>query len=140
MELGQIDLPTELAIVEARSKILRLAQGLQFNGVTATRLATAVSEFGRHCTRVDRDATLHVRLLPDALPPFLELDFRLRGQVMPLSILRSFLDRVTVDSVSSDQPGVQRVRLTKQLPNPLLVCDPIFVYRDGECLRTRSRE
>jgi len=140
MELGQIDLPTELAIVEARSKILRLAQGLQFNSVTATRLATAVSELGRHCTRVDRGASLHVRLLPDALPPFLELDFRLRGEVMPLSILRSFFDRVTVDSVNSDQPGIQRVRLMKQLPNPLLASDPVFVDRERERLRTRSRE
>ena len=140
MELGQIDLPTELAIVEARSKILRLAQGLQFNSVIATRLATAVSELGRHCTRVDRSASLHVRLLPDALPPFLELDFRLRGEVMPLSILRSFFDRVTVDSVNSDQPGIQRVRLMKQLPNPLLASDPVFVDRERERLRTRSRE
>ena len=140
MELGRIVLPTELAIVEARSKILRLAQGLQFNRVTATRLATAVSELGRHCTQVDRDATLHVRLLPHALPPALELDFCLRGQVMPLSILRSFFDRVTVDSVNSDQPGIQRVRLTKQLPNPLLASDPLFVDRERERLRTRSRE
>jgi len=140
MELGRISLPTELAIVDARSKILRLAQGLQFDSVTATRLATAVSELGRHCTRVDRHATLDVRLFPKTLPPTIELDFWLRGEMMSLAIARSFFDRVTVGSVSSDQPGIQSVRLTKQLPNPVLASDPIFVDRERERLRTRTRE
>jgi signal transduction histidine kinase/CheY-like chemotaxis protein/HPt (histidine-containing phosphotransfer) domain-containing protein len=140
MELGHISLPTELAIVDARSKILRLAQGLQFDHVTATRLATAVSEIGRHCTRIDRSATLHVRLFPHTSPPTIELDFWLRGEMMALAILRSFFDRVTVGSVSSDQPGIQSVRLTKQLPKPALASDPLFVDRERERLLTRSRE
>jgi signal transduction histidine kinase/DNA-binding response OmpR family regulator/HPt (histidine-containing phosphotransfer) domain-containing protein len=81
-----------------------------------------------------------VRLLTNTLPPVLELDFWLRGEMMPLSILRSFFDRATVDSGNSDQPGIQSVRLTKQLPNPLLASDSIFVERERERLRTRSRE
>ncbi|UCE63666.1 MAG: hypothetical protein JSU59_00445, partial [Nitrospirota bacterium] len=140
IELGCIGLPTELATIEARTKILGLAQALQFDRVTSTQLAVAVSEIGRHGTRVDREASLTVRLWPGSIPPLIELEFRFQGEVPNLTRLRAFFDGVNVTPVRIEDTEIPCVRLTKHLPNVELVNNPAFVDHERERLRTRSRE
>ena len=62
IELGALTIRSPELLVEARKKVLRLAEALGFSGHRATRLATIVSEFGRCGLRNGGETTIALDL------------------------------------------------------------------------------
>lgn len=134
IDLGDIHIRNSDSFVETRKKILGLADALQFDAVTATRLATATSEMARILLRSGHEPLIKVKLVAGTGQQGLMLEFAGCTQVknaMPL--LSQFFDQVS----SADGNGT--VTAFKHFPVSNLELNNYFVRKERERIGRPSR-
>lgn len=146
-ELGVIPIRGAASLPEARKKIHRLASALAFDSVVATRLATAVSEFGRRSCLAANMARLHVSLAGAGASTTGELAGDLAGApVLTLSLASTEPIPHTLPGLEffdlterREHPDGYALVCTKQLPPNVRALTESFIARLREQVTTQSR-
>ena len=141
-ELGRIPLGSEVAHVEARRKVHRLALDLGYGAIAAARLAAGTSGLARAAFRADPSARLVVGLGTHDACPALELVVEARALPTPRAAA-SAAAAAPFDVLRRREPGpdgLARLAAARILPDPAFAPDPAFLAARRERLASRSRE
>ncbi len=133
--IGRIPLGTETVNVEARRKVLQLAQAIGFEPLTATTLATAASVLARAGHRADPIGTFAASIDTDGAAA-LVITVETRSPVIAPEAAKQFFDRVRDDSTD----GRFQLICSRQLPNPRFAPDASFLKCQKELFESRSRD
>jgi signal transduction histidine kinase len=137
IELGHIRLQHRESVYDARNKIRSLADALGYDAISATRLATAISEATRELRLTSRESRIGVGLAMTPSPPRLVLDLQGRDAIPETIGLGGVFDRV----IETNSPnGFRTLRVSKQLPNPAFQVTDAFVVEHRARIQNLSRE
>jgi signal transduction histidine kinase/CheY-like chemotaxis protein/HPt (histidine-containing phosphotransfer) domain-containing protein len=133
IEFGEIRIRDEASIVEARNKLYRFAEALQFDSITATRIAVAASEQSRRLLRGRGAAAISVAVQPHGDAASIVVTF---AGSEALDRDRT-LDQVFHDtSLSADG---RRLQVSRRLPTPHFRPTEAFVAAQRSRIERRSR-
>ncbi|MEE8587087.1 MAG: histidine kinase dimerization/phospho-acceptor domain-containing protein, partial [Acidobacteriota bacterium] len=134
--LGSLFITTPHSIRVAGRKILLLAQDLQFDSISATRLATATSEMGYKLLASGSDSRIAVGLSSHAQRSGLCMTFESLQGVEPANLLERVFDQV---EPSQSGEGYRGLRVFKWLRSPARPFDRAFLDRQSQRIVERSR-
>ncbi|MCO4761566.1 MAG: SpoIIE family protein phosphatase [Myxococcales bacterium] len=136
--LGTVPIHGRSAVREARRKILKLADALGVDEISATRLAAATSEIGRHMTPTADvpDPRLVVRLAHSPSGLRICLDFHDDNVANVAQRIINLTDGTS--HLPAGQPGVRAFSRTLSIPPPspamLAKCESIIMEKGRELL------
>ncbi|MEE8526689.1 MAG: ATP-binding protein [Thermoanaerobaculia bacterium] len=155
IDLGTIAILGEASIVEARNKVRALALAMDYDEITATRLATATSELGRRLLRPPGgiegglhsdggEGRIRVELAGAGEPggAGLALTFEGTSEAAAADVLGRYFDAVQAVRTDGEDQGQKTVKYqaVKHHPNPAHALSDAFVKRQREHIQTLSRE
>ncbi len=146
-QLGSIPIARSRSVLEARGKLLRLANALSADGIKATRLGIAVSQLARHLIKVQPGSRIEVGLADSDSGICVVIVYDQEASSAPPDDILSFFSRVS----RQRGEGCERVSLTYRLavvefPGPELLEElrQIVCAQSREALmselQTRNRE
>src|SRR5262245_53506631 len=133
IEFGTIVIQDEAAIVETRNKLLRFAEALRFDAITATRIAVAASEQSRRMLGSHTAASVSVAVQPDGRPPSLVLMFEGPEGFTRAPKLDAVFQQFTV---TEDR---RRLLVSRRLPETAWALTDDFVAEQRGRIERRSR-
>ena len=134
LSLGEIPLMEACSVMEARRKILSVAQLVSADELLATRLATVCSEVARNLHRLNRGAYIGVGLNTRSGVRELVLDFVGHLDSNSVGFLQRFFDRVE----SRDEDGATRQRGVVVLN--AAIADPNSLARLQAIVQQKTRD
>ena len=114
IEFGAIAIKDESSVIEARNKLLVLAEDCGFDAIGAVRLATITSEFCRALLEGDFPAKLTISLVEKEMRFGLLLTFSGNGEQQAVSKLQPFFDQVTT---SQNREGEEQIEAFRVIPH-----------------------
>ena len=139
IELGTIPIKNQASIVEARNKIRLLAEDLELDSITATRMATMTSELSRRMATTGQATSIKVAL--DKREGIYGLDLLfVSGQpvkTLDLGVLEAVFDDV---GAAETADSLELIRAFKFLPNPQFKPTEKFVDGERELVGRLTRE
>ena len=135
-ELGTLTIRSPESLVEARKKVLRLAEALGFGGIGATRLATIVSEFGRCGLRNGGETTVALDLDQRNGYDGLAFGFVIAQGEGCVTGAAAFFDAVTADPA---EQGPAKVTAFARLPDGCAKPSAGFIEAERQELARPSR-
>ncbi len=136
IDLGSLKVSGLSSVLEIRRKVMRLAVSLNFDELTATRIATASSEMSRRLLRNGAAARVSISLDTGSGTPALCLRFGDPEGFPPEAVPPGFFDRVQRFERAEGLCGVNVFKgLSGQAPEPT----DAFVRSQRERIQQRSR-
>jgi len=137
IELGKILIKDISSIVEARNKILLLAEDLKFSSMSAIRLATITSDLSRSIYQEGIESSLTVGF--EERKDIFGLVLIFQGKRTDLNIKRTelFFDNL---QILSTKDGLQKIRTFKYLTEPEFKPTEEFIGMERERIVRLSRE
>ena len=133
IEVGRILVQDVTSIVETRNKLLRFAEALRFDAITATRIAVASSEQARRMLGGQGEASISVAVRPDSGGASLVLTFEAAERLT----LAPKLDAVFHQSSVNDDG--RRLVVSRRLPDRGFRVTEEFVTEHRSQIERRSR-
>ncbi len=138
IDLGIITIDSRATVVDARSKIRDLALSLNFDSISATRMATATSEIVRILERGEQDLYIKISLSKRERLRGLELSFVSKNKASLNQEL--FLKVFDEAKVVRAEAGEESVELFKWLPNPAFEPKDDSISQVRAIIRHKTRE
>lgn len=138
LELGRISVKSEWSIVEARNKILQLAEDLGFSAMNATRIAAVASEFSRiafHENKEDPGFTAGIDKRNGAYN--LALAFESKKGAPEIAMASVAFDDLKTSRMDD---ATWKLECFRRIPDPGFFPDEEFLKRKKEMLGRLSKE
>ena len=110
IHLGTLSLVDDARVAEARSKVLRICTDLADDSVSATRLATAVSQMCRSLLRESTRPAVAIDLSEDVAGPIFMLTFLAEDSLPTANILDVFFDSTHPISAGDGRKGIRAIK------------------------------
>lgn len=138
IDLGRISVKSEWAIVEARNKILRLAEDLGFSAMNATRIAAVASEFARISFHENGEGPgFAAGIVRRNREYALALTFESKKEAPGIAVASVVFDDLRPSRAGD---GTWKLECLKEISDPGFTPDDEFLKRAMEMLGRLSRE
>jgi len=137
IELGKITIKDERTIVEARNKIRILAEDLEFDSISVTRIATMTSEISRRMAASDQASNISVGLDRREGALGLVLEFTSNHGHKPEQPRAPVFDDIEKIRI---QEGLESIKTFKFLPDPKFEPTEVFINKKRELVQRLTKE